>query len=182
VNLLFQDFKYRGKRRHLYYKDLATCRLIFGALLLDSLLFEIQSKIHLEASGGVGCNRFLAKIACGLHKPQRITVFHHLVLQYQFKYREPSKCLATKISISDIPGLKGKTGQDLYEKFGVSTMLDLQRITLEALINELGTDKGNKIFNWGKGLDNTPVQNKQLKESYTCKKPAECEFIEFILK
>jgi len=118
---------------------------MFGVLLLDSLLSCIKSKIYLEASGGVGSNRFLSKIACGLHKPQRITVVNHLVLQNHYRLCIPSKYLAAKIAISDIPGLKGKTGMRLKQKFNATTMADLHHVTLESLVEEFGNEMGHKI-------------------------------------
>jgi len=147
----------------------------FGALLLDSLLSYIKSKIYLEASGGVGSNRFLSKIACELHKPQGITVINHLVLQNHYRLCIPSKYLAAKIAISDIPGLKGKTGIRLKQKYDATTMADLQHVTLETLVKEFGNEIGHKIFNLGRGHDNTPVINKQLKQTIKINKPAQCK-------
>lgn len=50
-------------------------RLMFGALLVETLCTYLKEKTQLELSGGVAKNKLLAKVGCTLNKPRKITVF-----------------------------------------------------------------------------------------------------------
>jgi len=162
----------------LYYRDLSTCRLMFGTIILNKLLNTLKEETDLDASGGIGNNRLIAKVACRLHRPRGITVFNQFIIwnkYFQYKFGESS--VANRISISDIPGLKGVTGQRLQEAFNIRTMLELQNLPFEKIKNLLGLTVAQQISNWCKGEDSQPVINKQFKETIRCNKPAECKSI-----
>ncbi len=82
---------------------------------------DILEQTHLTASAGVSYNKFLAKLASGMNKPDGLTVID---------YQNVHDILMT-LDIGDFPGV-GKAskkvmhdngifnGRDLYEKTGIS--------------------------------------------------------------
>jgi len=148
---------------------------MFGALLLNQLLEFIETEIDLEAAGGVGSNKLLAKVGCELHKPRMITVCpHHAVWndgKNIFRFY-PKNSVAAKIRLEDIPGLKGDNGKELITTFGIHTMKEIEKVPYTKLQETFGSDLAHQILNWARGEDIQPVQNNQMQESIRCNKPA----------
>ncbi|CAL8100778.1 unnamed protein product [Orchesella dallaii] len=135
--------------------------LVHGAAIAYQIMSDIEKITKFVCSSGVSGNKLLAKIACGLHKPDSITILPHASLPRVSK---------TQIKIEDIPGLAGKQGEDIKQRFKISTMLQLSYVDRVKLQKWFGSENGLKFHQLAIGVDNTKVveKNRNLTKSMTC--------------
>ena len=106
---------------------------------------DIKNEIGLTCSVGVAPNKFLAKIASDLEKPDGLTIIP----------RADMSTFMGKLSIKKIPGVGPKTLREL-QNFGIKTGLDLLNFSEKFWIDRFG--KGGKDLSLrAKGIDNSPV-------------------------
>lgn len=114
---------------------------------------QITAATGLTASAGVSCNKFLAKVASDMNKPDGITVIL------------PSDVLSflTTLPIGKFYGV-GKATQRRMERLGVKTGGDLRRFTLEELSFHFGKS-GEYFYNICRGNDPRPVTSSRVRKS-----------------
>jgi DNA polymerase eta len=144
---------------------------MYGSLFLHKLREHLEQSTNLACSGGVGSNKLLAKIGCGLNKPGKITVCAQSSVGR----------VSCQVPIPDIPGLGGNTGEKLMEDFGINMMHEISEIEYGKLESQFGSGLSEKICNWGIGDDNAPVLNKQMKDSIRCNKPSNRAFVKVFI-
>jgi len=129
------------------YLDITGCRRLFGEA--RQIAWEIKRKIketvHLTCSVGVAPNKFLAKIASDLDKPDGLTVIL------------PDKVPAfiDALSVKKVPGVGKKLFHQL-ELMGIRTLGDVRRLPENALIRHLGKF-GKRLRALSFGNDDSPV-------------------------
>ena len=115
----------------------------------DQIALSIKKEIHqttgLTASVGLAPNKFLAKIASDLRKPDGLVVVQERDIQ-EFLHGLP---------ISRLWGVGPKTEQRLRE-MGFHTIGQLTAASRESLIRSLGS-LGEHLFHLSRGKDNRPV-------------------------
>lgn len=91
--------------------------LLCGAIVVQSLREEVFRQLGFTCSAGVATNKMLAKIASGMHKPNKQTLVPPVAV----------KGLMRELPYSRVPGFGGKLGQTLSSEFGdrVQTLGDL---------------------------------------------------------
>jgi len=165
-------------------------RLMFGALFLEELCQYVYQETKLVISGGVARNRLLAKIGCGLNKPNKITVFSDKAVSRVSKTTEVTK----------IPGLgvtpaykhmhflhqheasnvffsfvcfrtKEDTAKKLLQAFNVTKIGQIEKVKYDLLEEVMGKAKAQQISSWALGQDIDPVVPKILKDHIQCNKP-----------
>jgi DNA polymerase-4 len=111
------------------YMDITGCQRLFGEPL--EIAREIKRKIfkqvHLTCSVGVAPNKFLAKIASDLEKPDGLTV----ILPDQVPQ------FIESLAIKKVPGVGKKMLRQL-EVLGIRTLGDVQRLPEKSLLKHLG--------------------------------------------
>lgn len=117
---------------------------------------EIRAKIFtttgLTASAGVAPNKFLAKIASDLNKPDGLSVIMPNEI-YDF---------LTELPVRKIPGI-GKVAERKLLQYGITTVGQLREESETKLINIFGKS-GSYFYNLSKGIDNREVLvNKERK-------------------
>ncbi len=107
---------------------------------------RIRHEIGLAASVGVATTKFLAKVASDLAKPDGLLVV------------EPCTELAFlhPLPVRRLWGVGPKT-QEKLERFGVSTIGDIARLPIEALVGTLGSAAGNHLHDLAHNHDPRPV-------------------------
>jgi len=119
---------------------------------------EVKKKIYartggLTASAGVSFNKFLAKVASDVNKPDGITVITPDIA-HEF--------------IDSLPVRKffgvGKVTEEKMLNHGIKTGADLKRYKKEELI-ELFGKSGNYFFDIAHGLDDRPVEPNRIRKS-----------------
>ena len=119
---------------------------------------EIKKKIYdrtggLTASAGVSFNKFIAKVASDINKPDGITVITP----------EMADEFIDKLPIRKFFGV-GKVTEEKMLNHGIKTGVDLKRFKKEKLI-ELFGKSGSYFYNIAHGMDDRPVEPNRIRKS-----------------
>ncbi len=106
---------------------------------------RVRDELRLTASVGVSFNKFLAKLASDLEKPDGLTVID----------RENLDRVLPPLPVSKIWGV-GPATQRSLERRGIRTVADLRRHSLEQLRRAFG-DFGERFYRLSRGIDDRPV-------------------------
>jgi len=119
---------------------------------LSSLVAELKSAVAeatggLTASVGIGTSKFIAKVASELDKPDGVCIV------------EPGTeiDLLRPMSVGVIPGV-GPVTADKLRRIGVATVADLQRVSLEELVQVIGKAHGQALVELAYARDERPVE------------------------
>ncbi|WP_419175205.1 DNA polymerase IV [Desulfosediminicola sp.] len=124
-----------------------------ASLVAELIRKDIFEKTGLTASAGVSCNKFIAKVASDINKPNGIKVIPPAeVLDF----------LAT-LPIGKFYGVGAATEKKM-ERIGVKTGGDLRRFTLEELTFHFGK-QGGYFHSICRGLDPRPVKSSRERKS-----------------
>lgn len=116
--------------------------------LARALKQRVRERLELTASVGVAVNKFLAKVASDLDKPDGLTVV-------PTDEAEIAAFLAP-LPVTKLWGVGKVTGARLMEA-GVHTIGDVQRLPVDALCRLLGESSGRDLRALAFGLDDRPV-------------------------
>lgn len=121
---------------------------------------EIRKKEKLTVSVGIAPNRFIAKIASGLQKPDGLTV---VGADDEKTRAELTKVFLEPLSVRQIPGVGPKTEALLKER-KIESIKDLKKLTrreLQAMFGKWGVD----LYEKARGRDETPVETEYIRKS-----------------
>jgi DNA polymerase-4 len=113
-----------------------------------------QATGGLTASAGVSFNKFLAKVASDVHKPDGITVITP----------RQAPAFIDQLPIRRFFGV-GKATEEKMRSLGIKTGADLKNVSLQWLIDRFGR-AGHYFFNIAHGRDRRPVQPDRQRKSY----------------
>eukprot|EP00931_Biecheleriopsis_adriatica_P059272 TRINITY_DN35440_c0_g1_i1.p1 TRINITY_DN35440_c0_g1~~TRINITY_DN35440_c0_g1_i1.p1 ORF type:complete len:584 (+),score=155.31 TRINITY_DN35440_c0_g1_i1:79-1830(+) len=135
--------------------DPVVRRLVAGAVVVAELRSEIKEKLGFSCSGGVATNKLLAKLGCGLHKPDQQTIL--------LPHAVPA--LLKDLPLDRLPGLGGDLGNLVKSKLAVETAGQLVEKRDEAMVHF--PEKGEWLVALASGLDSAadPVKDRQLVKS-----------------
>ena len=113
-----------------------------------ALKAQIQDELSLTASVGLAGNKFLAKLASDMDKPDGLTVVP----------TDPQEILSflAPLSVSRIWGV-GKVAQTRLKRFGIETVKDAQSHDQATLQRWLGNAFGEHLWRLCRGLDDRPL-------------------------
>ena len=119
---------------------------------------EIKRKVYdrtggLTSSAGVSFNKFLAKVASDINKPDGITVITP----------EMADEFIDKLPIRKFFGV-GKVTEEKMLNIGIKTGADLKKYQKEQLIQIFGKS-GNYFYDIAHGLDDRPVEPNRIRKS-----------------
>ncbi len=137
------------------YLDVSGCRQNNGSatLIARDIRQRIQQEIGLTASAGVSCNKFLAKAASGLDKPDGLTVI----------LPENALEFLARLPIGKFFGV-GKVTEMRMRQLGIHSGQDLRRFRREELTFHFGK-AGTFFYDIVRGRDLRAVQAKQIRKS-----------------
>ena len=129
------------------YMDITGCRRLFGEPheIAHEIKRKIKETLQLTCSVGVAPNKFLAKIASDLEKPDGLT----LIMPEQVPQ------FIESLPIKKVPGVGKKTVRQL-EALGIRILGDVQRLPEKALLKHLGKF-GRRLLALSSGNDASPV-------------------------
>jgi DNA polymerase-4 len=107
---------------------------------------QIRDELKLTASAGVAPNKFLAKIASDVRKPDGLFVIRPAAVA---DFLRP-------LPVGRIPGV-GKVMDGKLEKLGIRTVGELREWEAPALEKHFGK-YGRRLFELARGVDESPVQ------------------------
>ncbi len=106
---------------------------------------EIRDQLQLVASVGVAPNKYLAKIASDLDKPDGFVVVDENNIQ---AFLDP-------LPVSRIWGV-GRVSNQVLDRLGIRTIAQLRAASLDPLREKFGS-MGDQLWNLARGIDDRPV-------------------------
>ncbi|RZL37233.1 MAG: DNA polymerase IV [Pedobacter sp.] len=133
------------------YLDVTEDKLNIGSAITiaEEIKQAIKDELNLTASAGVSINKFTAKIASDMNKPDGLTFIGPSKME---KFME-------KLPVEKFYGV-GKVTAEKMKRQGLHTGLDLKKQT-EARLTQLFGKSGKFFYNIVRGIDNRPVQPHQ---------------------
>ncbi|XP_073938198.1 DNA polymerase eta isoform X2 [Castor canadensis] len=135
-------------------------QLTMGAVIVEEMRAEIERQTGFQCSAGISHNKVLAKLACGLNKPNRQTLVSHGSVSQLF----------SQMPIRKIRNLGGKLGASVIEILGVEYMGELTQFTESQLQNHFGEKNGSWLYAMCRGIEHDPVKPRQLPKTIGCSK------------
>ncbi|MCH7973844.1 MAG: DNA polymerase IV [Bacteroidetes bacterium] len=124
-----------------------------ATIIAKKIKQNIKDELNLIATAGVSINKFLAKVASGLNKPDGLNVI---------KPGETEKFI-DQLPIKKIPGI-GKVTGEKFENLGVKLGKDLKKLELQFLLNKFGK-QGKYFYNVVRCVDNNPIKTNRIRKS-----------------
>ncbi|MEL7162573.1 MAG: DNA polymerase IV [Bacteroidota bacterium] len=124
-----------------------------ATLIAKAIRKEIFATTQLTASAGVSFNKFLAKVASDINKPNGMKVIT----------REEAPAFLAALPVKDFHGVGKKTAARL-EKMGFRTGEDLMTLSELELAQRFGK-MGRRLYFIVNGLDNRPVNPNRIRKS-----------------
>ncbi|MCZ6803044.1 MAG: DNA polymerase IV [Proteobacteria bacterium] len=124
-----------------------------ATLIAKAIKREILAETRLIASAGVSYNKFLAKIASDMDKPDGLTVIKP----------EQGETFVAGLAIGKFHGI-GPATEAKMKKAGIASGKDLRRWTKEQLIEKFGKT-GNYYYHIARAIDHRPVRSKRIRKS-----------------
>ena len=129
------------------YVDISGCQRLHGSPRQTALAIKrrIQSQTDLTCSVGIAPNKFAAKIASDMEKPDGLTEI------------TPDQMAAfiDSLPISKVPGV-GRRAQQTLHRCGVETLGEVRQYTTEQMVKRLGKF-GRRLSALSHGHDDSPV-------------------------
>lgn len=129
------------------YLDVTSDKQNIGSAIEIAKLIKraIKDELHLTASAGVSINKFVAKIASDIHKPDGLT------------FIGPSKVekFMEKLPVEKFFGV-GKVTAEKMKKLGLHTGADLKKLREDELVRHFGK-AGKFYFKIVRGIDDREV-------------------------
>lgn len=141
-------------------QNCAELQLTIGALIVEEMRAAVEKHTGFRCSAGISHNKVLAKLACGLNKPNRQTI---LPLDSVAE-------LFSTLPISKIRNLGGKMGASITETLGVENMGDLTQFSQTQLAQHFGEKTGQWLYDLCRGIEFEAVKPRQLPKSIGCSK------------
>ncbi|XP_037375681.1 DNA polymerase eta [Talpa occidentalis] len=135
-------------------------QLTVGAVIVEEMRAAIERQTGFQCSAGISHNKVLAKLACGLNKPNRQTLVSHGSVPQLF----------SQVPISKIRSLGGKLGASVIEILGVEYMGELTQFTESQLQSHFGEKNGSWLYAMCRGIEHDPVKPRQLPKTIGCSK------------
>uniref|UniRef100_A0A672IYP7 DNA polymerase eta n=1 Tax=Salarias fasciatus TaxID=181472 RepID=A0A672IYP7_SALFA len=138
----------------------AELQLTVGALIVEEMRAAVEKHTGFRCSAGISHNKVLAKLACGLNKPNRQTILP----------LDSVAQLFSTLPIGKIRNLGGKLGVSIKETLGVENMGDLTRFSQAELGQHFGDKTGPWLYDLCRGIEFEAIKPRQLPKSIGCSK------------
>ncbi|XP_004605878.1 DNA polymerase eta isoform X1 [Sorex araneus] len=135
-------------------------QLTVGAVIVEEMRAAIEKETGFQCSAGISHNKVLAKLACGLNKPNRQTLVSQGAVPQLFN----------QVPISKIRSLGGKLGASVVEVLGVKYMGELTQFTESQLQSHFGEKNGSWLYAMCRGIEHDPVKSRKLPKTIGCSK------------
>lgn len=137
------------------YLDVSASQHFKGSaiLLAQAIQKEIFEATKLTASAGISYNKFLAKLASDINKPNGFAVI----------LPNEGEAFIQKLAIGKFHGI-GKSTEQKMHSLGIFTGSDLAQLTKDQLIEHF-QKRGEWFYNIARGIDLRPVQADRIRKS-----------------
>ncbi len=137
------------------YLDVSQCSSHHGSatLIAKDIKQSILQRTHLVASAGISYNKFLAKIASDLDKPNGLYLIRP----------DQGNQFVEQLAVAKFHGI-GKATESKMHSLGIRNGKDLKMQTLAFLKQNFGK-AGHYYYNIARGIDHRPVNNHRTSKS-----------------
>jgi DNA polymerase-4 len=131
------------------FLDVTGCEKLFGSDLeiAKKIKGKIYEQTNLTSSAGIGPNKFLAKLASNMGKPNGLTVLENSPEMIEKIRRLP---------VSYVWGV-GKVTYEGLNSIGIKTIGDLSKIPVDILKARFGQSLGNFMNEMSNGIDDREI-------------------------
>nr|XP_050023241.1 DNA polymerase eta-like [Dermacentor andersoni] len=140
--------------------DCPDALLARAAALTEQIRAAVFAQTGFRCSAGIAHNKVLAKLACGLHKPNKQTVLTEAGVPVLF----------ATLPVHKLRKLGGKLGQDIQKLLQVEVVADVLRFSQDQLSSSFGHKTGTWLYQLVRGIDLEPVTPRKLAQSIGCGK------------
>ena len=135
-------------------------RLAAGAVIMEEIRQAVYDKTGFRCSAGIAHNKVLAKLACGINKPNKQTILPQSQVPNLF----------SSLKLTKLRGLGGKLGVTLNEEFRCETVGDLAALDMSRLKEAFDEKTARWLQAMSRGVDTDPVRERDLPKSIGCSK------------
>ena len=135
-------------------------RLAVGAKIMEEVRAEVFRRTQFRCSAGISHCKTLAKLCCGLNKPNKQTVLPQSQLDSLYQ----------DLKLTKVRGLGGKLGESVVTQLGVETMADLAQLSLPSIGAKFEARTAHWLYMLARGKDGEVVQERELAKSIGCGK------------
>ncbi|XP_071404115.1 DNA polymerase eta isoform X2 [Pithys albifrons albifrons] len=140
--------------------DCPDLQLTMGAVIVEEIRVAVEEATGFRCSAGISHNKTLAKLACGLNKPNRQTLVSARFVPQLF----------SQLPVSSIRNLGGKLGTAITDILGVEYIGQLTQFSETELQSHFGDKTGSWLYDLCRGIEEEPVKNRYLPQSIGCSK------------
>lgn len=134
-----------------------------AAGIAQEIRTRIRDELHLTASAGVSYNKFLAKIASDLNKPDGMTVIP----------KEGALEFISSLKVEQFWGVGPRTAERMHY-IGIFTGADLRKCSLRHLTEVFGK-MGRTYYDFARGIDTRQVETEYVRKSVGCEHTLESD-------
>lgn len=124
--------------------------------IAEDIRDKIRTELRLTASAGVSYNKFLAKIASDINKPDGMYVISH----------DESDGFISSLPVEKFWGVGPKTARTMH-RMGIFNGLQLRQCSLAHLTEVFGKT-GKVYYDFARGIDDRPVEPVRIRKSVGC--------------
>lgn len=135
-------------------------RLLIGAAIVNDIRRAVKTETKYECSAGIAHNKILAKLTCGMNKPNKQTILPI----------ESITGLYQDLGVNKVKSLGGKLGEEVCAKLNVKTMADLLNISEIELQNHFPGRIGSWLYLMARGIELEKVTPKFMSKSIAVSK------------
>ncbi|KAM6405811.1 DNA polymerase eta isoform 2-T2 [Pluvialis apricaria] len=140
--------------------DCPDLQLTMGAVIVEEMRVAVEAATGFRCSAGISHNKTLAKLACGLNKPNRQTLVSSRFVPQLF----------SQLPVSNIRNLGGKLGTAITDTLGIEYIGELTQYSETELQTHFGDKTGSWLYDLCRGIEEEPVKNRYLPQSIGCSK------------
>ncbi|NXI42832.1 POLH polymerase, partial [Galbula dea] len=140
--------------------DCPDLQLTMGAVIVEEIRVAVEAATGFRCSAGISHNKTLAKLACGLNKPNRQTLVSSRFVPQLF----------SQLPVSSIRNLGGKLGTAITDILGIEYIGQLTQFSETELQTHFGDKTGSWLYDLCRGIEDEPVKNRYLPQSIGCSK------------
>ncbi|CAG9802305.1 unnamed protein product [Chironomus riparius] len=135
-------------------------RLLIGASIVSDIRRAVKEQTGYTCSAGISHNKILAKLICGMNKPNKQTVIPI----------DSTKILFETLEVHKIKSMGGKIGEEVCKKLGIRLMCELLPFEEADLQQHFGARIGTFLYYIARGIDLEKVERKVMSKSIAVSK------------
>ncbi|KAL9907126.1 DNA polymerase eta [Glossina fuscipes fuscipes] len=137
---------------------LSNIRLLIGSSIASEIRAAVKAQTDYECSAGIAHNKILAKLACGINKPNKQTILPLAKIPELFE----------TLTLGKIKGLGGKFGEEVCERLNIRYVAQLIKFTESELQQKFDEKNGSWLYNICRGIDLEAVTPRFYSKSIGC--------------